>query len=68
MKDLSSDFENDYLSEDVDITGSSGSNDSSDSSDHIGSAAGRAKRTPENLSDISDIPTPIGEFMLSGHT
>lgn len=67
MSDLSGDSENDYLSEHVDITGSSGSIDSSDFSDLTGAPAGQAGRTMDNLSDISNIPISIGEFTLTKH-
>lgn len=67
MSDLSGDSENDYLSEHVDITGSSRSIDSSDSSDFTGAPAGQDRRTMDNLSDISNIPTSRGESTLTEH-
>ena len=63
MSDLSGDPENDYLSEHVNITGSSGSTEFSDSNDCIGALAGQAGRTL----DIFNIPTSRGESMLTGH-
>ncbi|GMN66343.1 hypothetical protein TIFTF001_035413 [Ficus carica] len=66
MSDLSGDFENDNLSKDVDVTGSSGSTDSSDSSDRTVALAKQAAGTPDYLSDVSDMgPTthPDRSFM-----
>ncbi|GMN48310.1 hypothetical protein TIFTF001_017481 [Ficus carica] len=57
MSDHLSDSENDNLSGDVDITGSSSSIVSS-SSDTTGEVAEQGTRTPDNLSGISDIPSP----------
>ena len=60
MNDMSSDSENDNLSMEVDITGSSKSVESSKSIDHTADLAGQAGGTSDNLSSISDIPTPRG--------
>ena len=57
MRDYISNSENDNLSGDVDVTGSSSSIVSS-SSDTTGEAAEQGARTPDNLSGISDIPSP----------
>lgn len=61
MSDLFGDSENDNLSIEVDITGSSESTDSSEFTDHTADSAGQAGgTTPDNLSGISYIPTPTG--------
>ncbi|GMN49626.1 hypothetical protein TIFTF001_018783 [Ficus carica] len=57
MSDLSGDSENNNLSIEVDITGSSESTDSFDSTDHTTNSTEQVRRTLDNLSGISDIPT-----------
>ncbi|GMN39152.1 hypothetical protein TIFTF001_008382 [Ficus carica] len=67
MSDLSSDSENDYLSEEVDITCSSESTDSSSSSDRTADSAEQARGNPDNLSSISNILTPRSGAALTWH-
>lgn len=52
MSDLSSDFDNDNLSVEVDITGCLESTDSTDSIDLTVDLAGQARRTPYNFPGI----------------
>ena len=58
MSDQLSDSQNDYSSEDADITGSSSlSSSSSSSSKTTGEVAEQAGRTPDNLSSMYGIPS-----------
>ena len=67
MSGLSGDFENDNLSEDVDITSSSRSTNSSDSNDRTMALAEQAARTSDYLSDVSDILIPRRLIAPTGH-
>lgn len=68
MSNMSGDSENAYLSEEVDITGSSGSTDFSNSSNDAADLVEQAGKTLDNLSGISDILIPRKKAMLTGYT